>query len=392
MKIVVSGGWSYGNIGDEAIAAATIHLVNRYFPEVAVVYTSYDPEDFQKNHGIGAVPSLHKALAGYNNDVSALETLLTKDSSLLRDFSGLVDADTLFIMSGGGYFHENWTTQFYTRLLEIQLAKKAGAKVALIGQSIGPIFTDHGRQLLAQALNLCDYLCVRDNSTAQLLQQLQLQVRIHQAPDVAMITRDIFPACAPEGKPIVNIMPAAFSSYVPNTARKAPHPLAQKIKKRLSFTGINYARQFKKLVRKLVKENRYRVRFVLSTTWQWDRKFADSLTRGLPRDSYEIIPCKTFEQLCSSLSQGSAIISTKMHPLIVSVSYGIVPVGISYNYKVDDFMVMVGCGKQCFRNHALSAEKLLQALSGKAPDPADHIDRVYKSFAQLAEAVGGCHE
>ena len=81
-----------------------------------------------------------------------------------------------------------------------------------------------------------------------------------------------------------------------------------------------------------------------------------------------------------------------MHPLIVSVSYGIVPVGISYNYKVDDFMVMVGCGKQCFRNHALSAEKLLQALSGKAPDPANHIDRVYKSFAQLAEAVGGCHE
>lgn len=392
MKIVVSGGWSYGNIGDEAIAAATIHLVNRYFPGQTVVYTSYDPADFQKNHGICAEPSLHRALVDLNGNTDALEQLLTLDSARLQGFAQLLDGDTLFLMSGGGYFHEHWSSQFYARLLEIQLAKKAGAKVALIGQSIGPIFTDHGRQLLAQALELCDYLCVRDRSTAALLQQLSLQVAVHQAPDVAMITRDVFPACVPEGKPIVNIMPAAFSSYVPNTARRAPGKLVQKIKKRLSFTGINYARQFKKLVRRLVKENRYRVRFVLSTTWQWDRKFVDSLTRGLPRGSYEIIPCTTFGQLCSSLSVGSAIISTKMHPLIVSVSYGILPVGISYNYKVDDFMDMVGCGKQCFRNHALSADKLVQALSGTAPDPAAHIDRVYESFAQLAEAVGGCHE
>lgn len=396
MKILVSGGWSYGNIGDEAIAAATIQLVARYFPGCPVTYTAYDPQDFARNHGIAAQPSLHSVLGPLNGDKAALEKLLRcPGDPRLQSFNRLVDADTVLIMSGGGYFHEHWTSQFYARLLEIRLAKRAGAKVALVGQSIGPVYSDAGRRLLEKALNMCDYISVRDTSTQALLGQLKLQIPVHVSPDVALITRDIFPACPKQALPVVNVMPAAFSSYVPNTQRRAPNKWVQKLKKRLSPAGIRYARQFKKLVKALALSPDCKLQFVLSTTWRWDREFVDSLVKGIPADSYIIHSCETFDALCTQLSAGDAIISTKMHPLIVSASYGSIPLGISYNYKVDDFMALIGCTDQCFANHRLSANRILQTLRekwGAPPDVTDRMAQVYAGFASLAHTVGGDHE
>lgn len=56
-KIVVSGGWGYGNLGDEIIAKCTIDLLNRSFPELEKRYTGYDVENFRETH---ALPALNR--------------------------------------------------------------------------------------------------------------------------------------------------------------------------------------------------------------------------------------------------------------------------------------------------------------------------------------------
>lgn len=390
MKIVVSGGWSYGNIGDEAIAAATIHLIRRYFPGASVKYTAYDPEDFYQNHGIHAAPSLHARLE--KESPAELERMLaTLDDPALAEYRSMMDADTVFIMSGGGYFHQNWLPQFYTRLLEIEVAKKCGARVALIGQSIGPVFSGKGRQLLRQTLNLCDYLCVRDVSTTELLGSLDLSVPVAYAPDLAMVICD---AIGPAQKPaqrIISIMPAAYSAYVSNQRKKPKNKWVEKVKKHLLPAGRNYPRQLRKLLRGLLEDEKVKIRFVLSTTWAWDRKLAEALAAELPAHRCEIRFCKTCRELCDSLSGGSLTISTKMHPLIISASYGIGTIGISYNYKVDDFMALINSEDSCFHIDKVRAEDILARVKtrqGSTLDPSKYQQAVYDSFAALARSVG----
>lgn len=390
MKIVVSGGWSYGNIGDEAIAAATIHLIDCCFPGVPVQYTAYDPADFYANHTIQAVPSLHARLE--KESPAELERLLSAlDEPVLAEYRALMDRDTVFIMSGGGYFHQNWIPQFYIRLLEIRVAKACGAKVAVIGQSIGPVFPGMGRELLRQTLNLCDYLCVRDVSTVALLEGLGLSVPVAYAPDLAMVICD---AIAPAEKPaqrIISVMPAAYSAYVSNQRLKPRNKWMEKIQKYLSPAGKNYPRQLQKLLQGLVERDDVKIRFVLSTTWAWDRRFAESLAASLPDNRCELRFCKTCRELCESLSEGSLTISTKMHPLIVSTSYGIESIGISYNYKVDDFMALIGNSHSCFRIDQIRADEVLKHVDKKrdsSVDPSRHKQAVYDSFAALAQSVG----
>lgn len=386
MKILVSGGWSYGNIGDEAIATATEYLLRRGFPGTQLTFTAYDPESFEACHGFPALASVHRQLSRFGEDGLELGTVLSDLPRFgLQEFAGQLDENTLFVMSGGGYFAEGWKSQFVARLTEIAIAKAKGAKVAVVGQSIGPVHTAGGRQALKEQLNRCDYLCVRDRSTQSFLRSLRLDVEVNLAPDVANIIADIIPAQPREN--LVNIMPAAYSGYVSVGERKRKNPLAEKIKKRLSPAGIRYRLEMRKLVRELAKE--YPLQFVLSTQWDWDRKFVDFLCAGLDSARYTVITGENTRQLCDSLSKGQLLISTKMHPIIISASYGIPAVAIAYNFKVDDYMASLGAGERCIRIDRVNAGKMLQILrQADGVDSSDLKEKVYDITAQLVRLCG----
>lgn len=384
MKIVVSGGWSYGNIGDEAIATATEYLLKRQFPHAELIFTAYDPEGFEKCHGIPALPSVHKLLSG--------APLPDRDAVLedperfgLAPFAELLDENTLFLMSGGGYFTESWASQFTARLAELSIAHSRGAKIAVIGQSIGPVASSEGRQVLARLLNTCQFLSVRDRSTQKFLQSLSLRLPVALAPDVANVICDILPA--QPRQELVNIMPASYSNYVSVERIRRRHPLLEKFQKRLSPAGIRYRLQMRRLVRKLAQQ--YPIQFVLSTHWAWDRKFVDYLCRGLDRNRYTVITAQNTRHLCDSLSRGKYLISTKMHPIILSAAYGIRCVAISYNFKVDDYMASLGAEERCFRIDGVNADQMLCALtaSSAGEDSSTLRSQVYGMMARLEKTL-----
>lgn len=61
-KIVISAGWGYGNIGDEAILKYTyIDLCNE-FPSVPIQVLSFDTEITSFHHFFDANPNLHKII------------------------------------------------------------------------------------------------------------------------------------------------------------------------------------------------------------------------------------------------------------------------------------------------------------------------------------------
>ena len=47
-KMILSGGWSYGNLGDEAILMASVKLLHQLFPDYIIVTLLYKKNETVK--------------------------------------------------------------------------------------------------------------------------------------------------------------------------------------------------------------------------------------------------------------------------------------------------------------------------------------------------------
>lgn len=391
MKIVVSGGWSYGNIGDEAIASATIFLMNKYFEFDEIIYTSYDVDDFYFCHGIKAVPSLHRLLMQNNNKKLKIDEILNKPHDYgLLNYIELFEEKSVFIMSGGGFFVGPMSEKsFLARLLEVEIAKRMGAKIIIIGQSIGPAYSKEAENWLKRVLHYCDYLCVRDKSTIDFLKKIKVNNQIHYAPDLAIIISDVFEKKTRQN--VVNIMPANYSIYTSVDLEKKPPRIFETLIRKFSIGSIIYRKEMRKLVKKL--SLKYHLRFVMSTRWSWDQEYMKSLCKILDKNRYDVINCNTSEELCNSLSSGELLISVKMHPIIISCSYGVPTIGITYNFKLDNFMSMIGQSAKCFKNNKINANEIYDVVvdnfgkSTKKDKYSKYKDMVYNTMIEVMVLV-----
>ena len=364
MNLVISGGWSYGNIGDEVIAKSTIELFNKSFPNSKIKYTSYCLDDFKKQHQIAAIDSVHKIIENKVKKIDDFKDIIDNLQKFnLNNYSDNFDENTLFIMSGGGYFSESWISQFVARLIEIHIAKNKGAKIAIIGQSIGPVYSSLGKKLLIEMFNLCDYISVRDLSTKNFLESLNLNVEVKCHPDLAITISDYTKKS--DNEDYINIMPAAYSSYRGIDCKKR-YKIIEKIRKRLTFSGINYKIQWVKIVKRI--SSKHKIKFVMSVNWKWDKDFVEYLIKKAKLQDYELVFCENAEDMCQHLSMGKMIISTKMHPIIVSISYNIPAIAISYDFKVDNFMNLINKDEMCFKNNEINSKKIVNLLEENLDD------------------------
>ncbi|WP_029322993.1 polysaccharide pyruvyl transferase family protein [Butyrivibrio sp. AE3004] len=394
MKIVVSGGWSYGNIGDEAIAASTIYLCEKYLGH-EIIYTSFDPRDFERRHSKNnVIPSVHKMFSENINefsDYSDIKQIMKND--IFKEYCGLFDKDTIFIMSGGGYFNESWNNQFWARILEINIAYNMGAKVVIIGQSIGPVISEIGKSALSDALKKCDFISVRDSLTKEYLEQFVEGIDINVYPDVAVIISDVIHhGMRDNTKTIVNIMPANYIRYSNFDTNKKGSYIVKRIPNRLSLKRYKYIIAYRSLLNYLLKNKNENLmfQFVLSTNWKWDRKFVDLIKRGLPKDKFIIYENLSHEKMCNLLSEGRITISTKMHPVIISTSYSVPAVAISYNYKIDGFMSLIDKQENCVNIDDISKEKLISIVDRVWNEESENTaiclkEQVYNMFEQIVK-------
>ena len=381
MKIIVSGGWSYGNVGDEAIATASISLCGSFFHNNHIIYTAYSPESFQKCHQIRAQKSVHRLLEDANCSSGYEEVINHPKENGLSIFVDMLQQGDLFIMSGGGYFIESCKSlQFLSRLVEIELAKRAGCKIVLMGQSIGPILSEIDRKRVSQALSNCTRIYVRDQSTLEYLHILNDKVDVRFAPDLAVIIPDIFDKdklCISDIKDnTISVMPAHYSLYQRVNQKKKLPRICETILRKLSPSSINYRIQLRKLIRKL--SYHYKIRFVMSTNWVWDQSFATSITKGIDKDRYEFVTCTSTDELVKSLITTKCLISTKMHPLIIASSYNVPTIGISYNYKVDNYMKMIHREAYCYHIDNIDADKMFEQVESIVNEPADSNGQAFR--------------
>lgn len=220
MKILLSGGWGYGNLGDDAILHASLRLLKQKFPDAELVIFSYDPnvtaQEIKWSYRV--VKSAHRLLFGESafhqlsiykksNDITKrypwLGTLkrrvenifhnifpkrdLKVDYTRLSEIEPLFKDADIFIMSGGGYFN-NWKESLLSRMEELRLAQKYRLKNYIIGQTLDAFHVEY-HEALKTLFEGVTGISVRDERSQDMLSNLDITSKL--TPDLALSGLDI---------------------------------------------------------------------------------------------------------------------------------------------------------------------------------------------------------
>lgn len=397
MKIIVSGGWGYGNLGDDAILDSTIHQLQARFPGCHCVVLTYDLADsaIHGSDNVTLLRGVHSLTDGGGCEIfipSMIEDhdlprkawfkarfTATESAAWFRHASGqpaiqalkaeIASAD-LFVMSGGGYFNEKWLNKTRAQLLELQFADTAGVPTIVLGPTIGR-FEGEIRQEIEARFRNARLITVRDEFSYA--EATQWSERVSVVPDIALSNWLAEPG-APEGLGIV------FTSLHADFRKRVVAALRVFVKQ---HGGVGSVKLF------------------ITRRWKYDLRAAISLQQEL---QHEGVPCdlimpSNFQILEKGLAACRLVVSENLHGLILAarnlvpvVAVNDYPVG-SPNFKKFIAFLAQSNSQELFFNSQSPVENIAQTLvklSAGSDVKRQELRALRELVAQqYAEALGG---
>ncbi len=175
-KIVISGWYGFGNIGDEAILQAMIDTFEKKWKDCEIVVLSFNPEYTMNTQKVNAVHQI---------PISGIKVWI-KNIILFRWIKTLkaIQEGDIFIMGGGGFLSD-WQPEVPAGWLkQMKIAKLFGKKTMLYGIGAGPFLTDKGKKVSKYYIdNFVDEITVRDQISFDYLYNLGiLKVKLTADP------------------------------------------------------------------------------------------------------------------------------------------------------------------------------------------------------------------
>lgn len=184
-RLLISGAYGYGNIGDEAILRGMLVALREAIPDADFVVLSGNPAVTRTQHEVKAIhrvlflPSLRQMVAFGLSRTGRAQTW-----ELIRQMR---QAD-VFIVGGGGLLYDRvnttkamWLEKFYLFgwpishwATEIALARGLGKPAILYGVGIGPVTTRLGRLLLERITRQVALITVRDQASHAVLSRFRV--------------------------------------------------------------------------------------------------------------------------------------------------------------------------------------------------------------------------
>ncbi|MFA4843838.1 MAG: polysaccharide pyruvyl transferase CsaB [Candidatus Margulisiibacteriota bacterium] len=150
MRIVLSGYYGFGNVGDEAVLQAILNELTSRVPDAEICVLSAAPQLTAELNRVRAIPRY----------------------SLFRIIRELRQAD-IFVSGGGTLFQDATSRRSFLYYLGlVWLAKRLGRRVVILAQGFGPLRGRLNRLLARVVLNRVDLITLRDDESRQELERL----------------------------------------------------------------------------------------------------------------------------------------------------------------------------------------------------------------------------
>lgn len=361
-RIVLSGGWGYGNVGDETILKYSVQDIRNTFPDTKIIVLSFCPENMINQFDEECYRSIHRIVNDKEgNTISLLkrEVLCNQKElqlSELKDYCDFFDSNTLFVMGGGGYFNDMWEESFWSHICELKIAYESGARIAVVSQTIGPISKKTNKKIFERYIRYADFVSVRDKTSQNFLVN-RFNISAQCYPDVVNRVGQEH-----RGKECCSIKKIAimYQKLRPYTNIETSI-LQYRVQQFVNLIlRKNYA--FNKSFMDFIKfiQNEYpemEIDFVLSTEWHINR--VRRLIRKNRVNNVKVLHNFTAEGLVNAIAHYDFMLTANMHPAIIATSCGIPTIAISHTYKMDDFMDTIQQGDYCIRADRLTGETLI---------------------------------
>ncbi|MCL1878504.1 MAG: polysaccharide pyruvyl transferase CsaB, partial [Defluviitaleaceae bacterium] len=163
--IMLTGYYGSANSGDDAILDTIVKSLRREREGLSILALSKNPQETMSDYGVFAIHRL--------NFFRVLKYMKR----------------TRLIVYGGGSLMQDITSTrslvYYTFL--VHLAKSVGLRVMLYGNGIGPIIKPRNEKKVRRALNICDYISLRDPESLNYIKKIGVE-----NPNVAVSIDPVF--------------------------------------------------------------------------------------------------------------------------------------------------------------------------------------------------------
>lgn len=339
-KLVISGYYGFRNSGDEAVLKSILTALeeesHRSNVTIEPIVLSGDPESTTSMYGVRSVHRMK--LKEVREAIKESDGLISGGGSLLQDATGLK------------------SIPYYLGV--IKLAQWLKKPTFIYAQGIGPVNRKMFNPMIRSVFKACNYVSVRDEQSAEYLRGLGLQWnQIHVVPDPVM------------GLPLPEANAEEISSVGLNAQGASVHTKLPVIgvsvrfweSDRKELTAI--AAGLKKLCSKKAVHLRF-MPFHLPIDEQASR-FVMEMLGDLGNKGSEVSITKDLtdpQLMLQEVSNCDVVIGMRLHSLIYAASQYVPPVGISYDPKIDQFMLRLD-SETVGSTDALDGDKLAKTVA-----------------------------
>ncbi|MFJ2046252.1 MULTISPECIES: polysaccharide pyruvyl transferase CsaB [unclassified Paenibacillus] len=339
-KLVISGYYGFHNSGDEAVLKSILTALeeesHRSNVTIEPIVLSGDPEWTTSMYGVRSVHRMK--LKEVREAIKESDGLISGGGSLLQDATGLK------------------SIPYYLGV--IKLAQWLKKPTFIYAQGIGPVKRKIFNPMIRSVFKACNYVSVRDEQSAEYLRGLGLQWnQIHVVPDPVM------------GLPLPEAKAEEVSSIAVNAQGASVHTKLPVIgvsvrfweSDRKELTAI--AAGLKKLCSKKAVHLRF-MPFHLPIDEQASR-FVMEMLGDLGNKGSEVSITKDLtdpQLMLQEVSNCDVVIGMRLHSLIYAASQYVPPVGISYDPKIDQFMLRLD-SETVGSTDALDGDKLAKTVA-----------------------------
>ncbi|MEK4076475.1 polysaccharide pyruvyl transferase CsaB [Paenibacillus sp. FSL M7-0656] len=370
-KLVISGYYGFRNSGDEAVLKSILTALEeesqRSNITIEPIVLSGDPESTTAMYGVRSVHRMK--LKEVREALKESDGLISGGGSLLQDATGLK------------------SIPYYLGV--IKLAQWLKKPTFIYAQGIGPVNRKIFNPMIKSVFKACTYVSVRDEQSADYLRGLGLQWnQIHVVPDPVMGLP------LPETK--VERSADAVSANATTQANRVEPSTGGHTKLPVIGVSVRFWESDRKELtaiaaglKKLCSKRAVHLRFLpfhLPVDEQASRFLMEMLGDVTSKGSeISITEDLTDPQLMlEEVSKCDLVIGMRLHSLIYAASQYVPPVGISYDPKIDQFLLRLD-SEPAGNTDTLDGDKLAKTVVGLLDQRSQWLKEHEEGITQLKQ-------
>lgn len=422
IRIGIFGVWGFGNMGDAAVADATIDGLMRQFPKAEIIAICQQPENSVLRHKIRSVcifrtflknaeliyiedneshrstdqekSPLYSKIVGLIKRVKPLFLMvktLQKGLSLivllpkeivfsLEIFRTLRPLD-LLVMSGSGQLNEEWGGPWHYPFGLFRwcvLARVSGCKIAFLSVAVGEITSFWSKYFCLTAIRQAHYLSTRDSRSKEIV-ETWVSGEVNLVPDMSFSIK--FDKSEPltnlNGSLVVGINPIAYGD-----------PRSWNIPDQEKYN--DYVEKLVCFCNWLIAEG-HKVVFVPNDLLM-DKLTIDDIIRNLDPEYVDhpsiVRPeVDNYMDVFSSLAECDAVLCCRFHGLIFSLMSNKPVIALAHHYKFFKLTGEMGQEKYCLDIDEFQTEELKTLFSSIVENKVAIAEEIRNCSAKYAELV-----